>query len=275
MLFYYKGDTRMRFAIVIQSTRLLLRYGLNYYFSVTKLICMMRYIAVTLFFLCFVTPLVHAQTVNQTSGWLFLLNNTKINDKWGAYLDVQLRSADKVDYLRNFLFRPGVTYYINDKSEATLGYLLNVTFNRNLGTADNSLTEHRIWEQYIYKQKISTISLSHRFRLEQRFIEANALNNIFAQRFRYFVRFILPLEKNKLKFEEGAFIALQNEVFLNIQNKDELNRKVFDQNRAYLALGYRFSKKVDLEAGYMNQAIKGLNVNTVNNIVQLALYTRF
>jgi len=237
---------------------------------------MIRYTLLILSFICLTSTFTNAQTVNQTSGWLFLLNNTKINDKWGTYLDVQFRSADHVDYLRNFLFRPGITYYVNDKSEVTVGYLLNKTFNRLNGAANNSLTEHRIWEQFIYKQKISTISLSHRFRLEQRFIETNSVNeDIFAQRFRYFVRFILPLQKNKQKFENGIFAALQNEVFLNIQNKDELNNKIFDQNRAYLAVGYRFSKKLDIEAGYMNQAIKGLSANTVNNIVQLAVYTRF
>lgn len=237
---------------------------------------MIRYTLFIFSFLCLTSTIVKAQTINQTSGWLFLLNNTKINDKWGAYLDVQLRSSDDIGYLRNFLFRPGVTYYASDKSEITLGYLLNKTFTRLDGQANNSLSEHRIWEQFIYKQKISTISISHRLRLEQRFIETNSVNeHIFAQRFRYFVRFILPLEKDKQKFEKGAFVALQNEVFLNVQNKDELNHKVFDQNRAYLALGYRFSKKLDVEAGYLNQAIKGLNANTVNNVVQLAVYTRF
>lgn len=237
---------------------------------------MIRYSLLLLFFTCLTTIPVTAQTINQSSGWLFLLNNTKINDKWGAYLDVQLRSSDKIDYLRNFLFRPGVTYYINDKNEATVGYLLNKTFNRLIGSANNQLTEQRIWEQYIYKQKLSTISVSHRFRLEQRFIERTGVqDDLFSQRFRYFVRFILPLEKGKQKFDEGTFLALQNEVFLNLQNKDELNGKVFDQNRAYLAVGYRFSKKLDIEAGYLNQAIKGLGANTVNNVVQLAVYTRF
>lgn len=236
----------------------------------------MRYILPLLVFICFTITTIQAQTINQTSGWLFLLNNTRLSDKWGAYLDVQFRSADDVAYLRNFLFRPGITYYVNDKSEVTLGYLLNGTFTRLDGGGNNSLTEHRIWEQFIYKQKISTISVSHRFRLEQRFAETNSVNgDIFSQRFRYFVRFILPLQKNKQKFESGAFAALQNEVFLNIQNKDKLNHKVFDQNRAYLALGYRFSKKLDIEAGYLNQAVKGLNANTVNNVVQLAVYTRF
>ena len=71
------------------------------------------------------------------------------------------------------------------------------------------------------------------------------------------------------------FVALQNEFFLNLQNKDELNGSTFDQNRAYLAVGYRFSKAFDVEAGYLNQAVKGASVNTMNNAVQLALYTRF
>lgn len=237
---------------------------------------MIRYTLIFLLFTCFTTAAVTAQTINQTSGWLFLLNNTRISNKWGAYLDVQLRSADQVDYLRNFLFRPGVTYYVNDKSEATLGYLLNTTHTQQTGLSDYTLTEHRIWEQFLYKQKISTISLSHRFRLEQRFIERQGISDdLFAQRFRYFFRFILPLQKGKQKFEKGPFASLQNEVFLNLQHKDELNGKVFDQNRAYLALGYRFSKKLDLETGYLNQSIKGKSVNTVNNVIQLAVYTRF
>ncbi|MNR03834.1 hypothetical protein D3C85_1197500 [compost metagenome] len=71
------------------------------------------------------------------------------------------------------------------------------------------------------------------------------------------------------------FAALQNELLFNIQNKEQLNGSLFDQNRAYLAVGYRVSKSFDIEAGYLNQRIKGANNNTVNNVAQLALYTRF
>jgi hypothetical protein len=216
-----------------------------------------------------------AQTIQQNSGWLFLMNTTKINNKWGAHLDVQLRTADNWEQLRNFMFRPGLTYYINNKNEVTLGYLLNETFTQSIGASDNKLTEHRIWQQYIYKHKISTILTIHRFRTEQRFIERNGPDDLFSQRFRYFLRFIVPLKKGEQDFEKGPFVALQNEVFLNLQNKDELNGHVFDQNRAYAAAGYRLSKKVDIEAGYLNQTSKGLNFSTMNHVIQLALYTRF
>jgi len=235
----------------------------------------MRFPLCLLAFLFLYTGNVHAQTQHQNSGWLFLLNNTKISKKWGAYLDMQVRSADNWSEVRNFLFRPGITYYANGRNELTLGYLLNQTFTHADGTADNVLTEHRIWEQYVYKHKISTVIASHRFRVEQRFIERAGKDQLFAQRFRYFARFIIPLEKGMKNFEEGIFVALQNELFFNIQHKNELNRRFFDQNRAYVAAGYRVNKNLDLEAGYLNQAIKGLNNNTSNNVVQLAVYTKF
>lgn len=215
-----------------------------------------------------------SQHINQNTGWLFFLNSTKLSDKWGLHLDVQLRSKDNWDGVQNFLFRPGATYYINKNSNATVGYLLANTYVKAEGAASNTLTEHRIWEQYIYTHKIKPIYAQHRFRLEQRFIET-AGGDIFAQRLRYFVRFVLPLTEAKSPFVEGPFVALQNELFFNLQNKDKLNGEVFDQNRAYGAAGYRFSKRFDVEAGYLNQFINGRIRNTTNNVIQLALYTRF
>jgi len=232
----------------------------------------MRILFALLTLFCLISTAGIAQTLNQNSGWLFLMNTTKINEKWGAHLDVQFRSADDWDFLRSFLFRPGVTYYINSKNEVTLGYLLNETFNQDDGAADNKVTEHRIWQQYIYKHKIGKASVSHRVRNEQRFIERHQ-DNLFAQRFRYFIRAIVPVKKGQEQFDQGAFLALQNEAFIHLQNEDA--PKVFDQNRAYIAAGYRFSKQLDIEAGYLNQTSAGANRYTINHAVQLALYTRF
>jgi hypothetical protein len=141
-----------------------------------------------------------AQTVNQNSGWLFLMNTTKFNDKWGMHFDFQMRSQDQWDGVRHLLFRPGITYYINNKSDVTLGYLFTPTFLRADGAADNTLNEHRIWEQYIYKHKISSINVSHRFRMEQRFVEDQ-----FSQRGRYFLRLMIPFQKGTGSFDEGFF----------------------------------------------------------------------
>jgi len=233
----------------------------------------MRILFVFLTFFCLISTTTFSQTSHQNSGWLFLMNTTKINQKWGTHLDVQFRSADNWEQLRHFMFRPGVTYYINDKNDVTLGYLLNDTYTNLDGASDNRMTEHRIWQQYITKHKIGTAAFAHRFRTEQRFIERRGESNLFAQRFRYFIRAIIPVKSGQQQFEKGAFVALQNEAFIHLQNEDAA--KVFDQNRAYAAVGYRFGKKFDLEAGYLNQTLTGANRYTMNHVAQLALYTRF
>jgi len=215
-----------------------------------------------------------AQTQYQNSGWFFFLNNTKFNKKWGLQFDAQIRSADDWGYVRNTLIRPALQYFINDKHNVALGYLWQTTDLRLVGTSKNLFNEHRIFEQYIYTHRLKSIFASHRFRVEQRFIE-RANEEVFSQRFRYFFRLVQPLQKTAASFDKGVFVALQNEVFLNFQNKEKINNSVFDQNRLYLAGGYRFSKKVDLEVGYMNQAVKNFTNHTNNSIVQLAVYTRF
>ena len=235
---------------------------------------MRKYLLLAAFF-CFISTSLFAQTVNQNSGWLFFLKSTKLSEKWGLHLDVQVRSADEWGYVRNVLVRPGLTYFINKNSNVTAGYLLATTKTQLSNLPDVNTNEHRIWEQYIYSHKLGSGALSHRFRLEQRFIGQPTGDDIFSQRIRYFFRFVQPLKKQEEAFTKGAFAALQNETFFNLQNKDQLNGSLFDQNRVYLAAGYRFSKKFDVEAGYLNQAINGRANNTVNHVAQLAFYTRF
>jgi len=83
------------------------------------------------------------------------------------------------------------------------------------------------------------------------------------------------VKKQKDSFYQGVFVALQDEIFMNIQNKNNINNSFFDQNRIYGAVGYRVNSKLDLEVGYMNQYINGAMTNVSNNIIQMALYTRF
>ena len=84
---------------------------------------------------------------------------------------------------------------------------------------------------------------------------------------------VLPVKK-QASFEKGMFAALQNEVFVNFGNTADVNGKFFDQNRFYVAAGYRLSPKSDLELGYMNQYSDGRNSSVSNHIIQLAGYLR-
>jgi len=216
-----------------------------------------------------------AQTTEVT-GWAAWTHQQKLSSHWGLHLDVQARSADELAYLRNLLFRPGVTYFFDKKKSATLGYLFTNTYRQ---TAGETLVryENRIWEQFIVKQTWGrNIDISHRFRLEQRFMGSQGtLDSYFAQRARYFIRGIIPFNRDSV-FNKGTYAAFQNELFFNVQNKRKVNGDFFDQNRAYLGIGYRFNKKVDAEIGYLNQYVNATGpINTLNNVIQLSLFTRF
>ncbi len=47
--------------------------------------------------------------------------------------------------------------------------------------------------------------------------------------------------------EESFISFMYNEIFLNTESS------VFDRNRVFGGLGYKFSKRLRLELGYMNQ----------------------
>jgi hypothetical protein len=215
---------------------------------------------------------------NQFSGWAALFHTQRISKHWGASFDAQFRSADQFDYLRNVLLRPSVNYYFANNKIGALGYAYVSTNGRTASGASTFRPESRIWQQFIYNHKISrSATLQHRFRLEQRFLgntSSTANDSYFSQRFRYFARSVIPF-KNDSVFTKGPFLALQNEVFLNLQNKDKVNKHFFDQNRAYGAIGFRFSKKFDAEVGYLNQYTKQASAYTLNHIIQTAFYTRF
>lgn len=228
---------------------------------------------------------VFSQKIN--TAWVGSFNSFTIGKKTSIHFDAQWRSDDDFRHMQTLLIRPGINYKATDRLLATAGYAY--ISNRRLftGDADQVVTgyspEHRIWEQLIYTHPLAKTSLAHRFRLEQRFISKTYTEgdkvvndgNVYANRFRYFLRTVIPINGQK-PFVKGVFTALQNEVMFNIGNNSHVNGRSFDQNRAYLALGYRVSKEFDIEAGYLNQYVKGRNdAFTNNHVTQLAIYCRF
>ena len=75
---------------------------------------------------------------------------------------------------------------------------------------------------------------------------------------------IIPL--NRAKMEPGTlYTNIYDEVFVGIGHNTKPER-VFDQNRLFLGLGYKFNPAFRLEAGYLNQAIPRGKVGTTHNL---------
>ncbi|MGV3765603.1 MAG: DUF2490 domain-containing protein [Chitinophagaceae bacterium] len=239
---------------------------------------MKKLLYATLFFTA-ISFQVSAQS--QSAGWLATFNTIKTGKKTSIHYDMQFRSSGQWKQMQTMLFRPGLNYHFRKNMTATVGYAL-IENRRSISGVSGYASEHRIWEQFIVAHPVAHAAVQHRFRLEQRFIGQPVASSgglktdeyATANRLRYFFRSIIPLRHTK-SFEKGLFAAIQNEFFGNLGEKSSVNGRFFDQNRLYLATGYRISKKIDIEAGYLNQYVNGRNSSFTNtHVAQLALYTR-
>ncbi|HLZ87289.1 MAG TPA: DUF2490 domain-containing protein [Puia sp.] len=220
-----------------------------------------------------------ASSQTQFMGWAATFQNYKVTDKFGLYFDAQWRSTAQVRQAHALLLRPGINFYFSPSFTGAVGYAF-IPQQRISAGVTGYLPEHRVWEQLVFTHKVktpaghsATATVTHRLRLEQRYLpkhhaEGNELvkdGHRYAGRVRYFARGVLPLAAQK---DKGPFAALQNEIFFHTADGGS-----FDQNRAYVAAGYRMSRQFDVEMGYMNQYVAGSSpVN--NHILQVATYIR-
>ena len=156
---------------------------------------------------------------SQFSGWVASFNTFKTGKKTSIHTDVQWRSSDELKHTQTLLLRSGLNIHLTKQLTVTGGYAF-IHNRRVITNVSGYAPEHRSWEQLLYNHKLKSIFVSHRFRLEQRFISKSTVQNnelkndgsVYANRFRYFTRNVLPFQQQKT-FTKGMFAALQNEVF--------------------------------------------------------------
>lgn len=205
-------------------------------------------------FLLSLPSLMNAQDSN-LGNWLIYIGNKQLNDKWNIHNEVQYRNYNAAGDLEQLLLRTGLGYNITANSNILLGYGYILSENY-IGDSDDkvSVNEHRIFQQFITKQKIGKVGLSHRYRFEQRFVEDD-----FRMRLRYFLGLNIPLQY-KEDAKNPLYLSVYNEIFLNTESS------IFDRNRVYGGLGYKFSKNLRLELGYMNQFFETSGRDQINLI---------
>lgn len=201
-------------------------------------------------------PFLSAAQDSNLGNWLIYIGNKKLNSKWNIHNEIQYRNYDAVGDLEQLLLRTGLGYNLTENNNNILlgyGYILSENY---VGDTNEkvSVNEHRIFQQFTTKQKVGKVSLSHRYRFEQRFVEDD-----FKMRFRYFLGLNIPLQYK----EDGnnpLYLSAYNEIFLNTESS------VFDRNRLYGGLGYKFSKSLKIELGYMNQFFETSGRDQINLI---------
>jgi hypothetical protein len=183
-------------------------------------------------------------------NWLIYIGSKQLNSKWNLHHEVQYRNYNAIGDLEQLLLRTGLGYNISEKSNLLLGYgyINSENYARN-DQEKFTVEEHRIFQQFITKQNIGKVGLQHRYRFEQRFVESD-----FKTRFRYFLSMNIPLKNPKY------YLSAYNEIFLNGSSN------IFDRNRVYGGFGYKLSKGIKFELGYMSQVFENSNRDQLNII---------
>ncbi len=181
--------------------------------------------------------------------WLRYYNTIAINPKWSINSDAQLRTKNWYQHFSQTVLRVGISYNINDKLTVTMGgahfrYFIIDGVTRG---------EWRPWQEFAVHDRLSSIKLSHRFRLEERFnqlVKANEPTNdyVFNYRLRYKIDLLFPITKNGSG--KTLILLLGNELMVNAGKAITYN--YFDQNRSYLGLNLELNKKLALQLQYMH-----------------------
>lgn len=180
-------------------------------------------------------------------AWYMYFGNNKISKKLNWHNEVQYRNFDGIGDLEQLLIRTGIGYDLTENNNNVLlgyGFILSQPYVN--GDKKENI-EHRIFQQYITKQKFGRFNLQHRYRLEERFLEDD-----FRMRFRYMLGLNIPITQKEM-LPKTLYASVYNEIFLHF------NSPVFDRNRVYGALGYVINKNMRIEAGYMNQIQENRN----------------
>jgi len=188
-------------------------------------------------------------------NWLMYIGSKKIDSKWNLHHEVQYRNYNTIGDLEQLLLRTGIGYNLAESNNnLLLGYGFIRSENYVAGTEEKvTVNEHRIYQQFVTKQKFNRWSWQHRYRLEERFVEKED----FKMRFRYFFSVNFALNPDT---ESGLlwYLSSYNELFIN------LDADAFDRNRSYFALGTKINNNLKLELGYMNQFFGGASRDQVN-----------
>lgn len=205
-------------------------------------------------------------------GWYNYFGNYKMNSKFSIHSEYQWRRDEIIKKWQQSLFRTGINYQIKPETQIRFGYAWIETFAYGdipINALGRDFTEHRIYQMLTLTDKISSIEISHRFILEQRWVGRYSSTDLpkedefpFLNRWRYMVRFQFPLRGNDLAVKT-PYLAIYDELMIGFGKNVAEN--IFDQNRLGILFGYRFSQIIGIEIGFLNQIVQlGREINNQN-----------
>ena len=218
-------------------------------------------------------------TREQEAMWVGAFVDQPVTPRVALWFDGSWRRMDLGQRPQQLLLRPGVqiTLAPGVRLGGGYGYVASAPYGRLPGPSP--LREHRTWQQLALNHAAGPVTVSHRFRLEQRWITplASGLNDMtrgpstYQNRFRYQGRGQWPIPGVQLAGRPVLALAW-DELLMPLGGPTQ--RFTLGQNRATAGVGLPLSDRMRVEVAYMNlyNAYPSRRANEVNHTVWLSLH---
>jgi long-subunit fatty acid transport protein len=198
---------------------------------------------------------------NSLGTWNIVNLKYTINEKWSFFGEVQIRSLSFYNQFHYHEYKAGVNYTAHPNVLLTLAAGDYDTYKEggNFKSPKNN-DEFRIWPQVTLTQSIKRFKIDQRYRAEFRFT-----TNGYRNRYRYRAGISYPFGKNNKDYKPFLLNA-SNEIFFTGKEP------YFERNRLLVSIGYKPTKQLAIQMGYLHQFDYKINDETGRDFLQLGLY---
>jgi hypothetical protein len=184
-------------------------------------------------------------------AWVSYSGDHAVAGRWGLHFDAQWRRAELGLQWQQYQLRPGINFRLRRNILLTAGYAYTRSYPYGEFPQTKAFPEHRIYQQALVQNRVHGVQLSHRIRMEQRFIQyPQTLDKSWTDqnRFRYLLKADFPLTRRNDSVD--WYIPAFNEILIGLP--PNYGYRPWDQNRTFIGIGKAVGAG-RLEAGYLNQ----------------------
>lgn len=238
-------------------------------FPTVSALAEIRYLAHKIFPLCLLLLATQLTTLcsgalatpTDSEAWLVLGSKVPLDaaKRYQLYLEVQPRLGNDFQRMSTTQIRSSVTYLFGPRWELAIGHawtpiLYDADYHRIY------IDEHRAWQGISFTHKALGVTLQHRIRQEQRFIESAS---DVSHRSRYQLRGSIPFSAN------GEFgVTVFDEVMTHLNSVHQGPTSGYDRNRVFIGPFWQVAG-TRYEFGYLGEHAKrfGADERWVNAVL--------
>jgi hypothetical protein len=213
------------------------------------------------------------ETREQEAMWVGAFLEQPVSPKASLWFDGSWRRMDFGARPQQLLLRPGVMYTLTPGVKVGGGYTYVATAPYGSLPIANPTREHRTWQDLLLSHRAGRVGVSHRFRLEQRWVSPLVNGDrgpaVYTNRIRYRARGTTPLGALTIAGRPVYGLAW-NELLMPVGGAAQ--KFTIGQNRATVGVGFTLTDVLQAEVGYMNlyNAFPSRRANEVNHTLWLS-----